>query len=112
MTSQVLCMCVCVYRLPDVLSGGCLLSAPIGEDLWRVPVRFQLLFRTHHEAAEETKEKKDSPTAKNDGSQLDNHILLKHTVCRSCIWQIYSALPSALFVSGYLERVMMLVGEN
>lgn len=65
---ELVCMCVCVYRLPDVLSGGCLLSALIGEDLWRVLVRFQLLLRTHHEAAEETKEKKDSPTAKNDAS--------------------------------------------
>lgn len=42
-----------VWGLADVLSGGCLLSAPISEDLWRELLPPQLLLRTHQEPAED-----------------------------------------------------------
>lgn len=42
-----------VWGRADVLPGGCWLSAPISDDLWRELAHSQLLLRTHHEAAEE-----------------------------------------------------------
>lgn len=42
-----------VWGLADVLSGGCLLSAPTSDDPWRELDTPQLLLRTHQEPAED-----------------------------------------------------------